>query len=282
MNRGVQARINLERHAKRTYLYALVCECFFFLLVLCSCFSFFRFFFFYVGGTATQEKKCRDCVTNGRGFSMLLVSTAVMPGSTAVTAVTQHQRQREETTATAIVAARTTTANHTTKTTREAQTATTAVAASTATTSSNIRSKYALLGQQSRFGDKLLGIRVDCPQNGTAVLKWLKQQQNINNYTDDNESNNRSNININTNITTNIRQTAGTRTAKHENMNAASQRYISTATKNNPLGHSHNHHQQKTQKGLTTINTGISNQLNINNQPISSFPCTAVTVSLRV
>ena len=30
-----------------------------------------------------------------------------------------------------------------------------------------------LLGPQSRFGDKLLVIRVVCPQNGTAVLKAL-------------------------------------------------------------------------------------------------------------
>ena len=30
-----------------------------------------------------------------------------------------------------------------------------------------------LLGPQSRFGDKLLGIWVVCPQNGTAVLKGL-------------------------------------------------------------------------------------------------------------
>ena len=31
-----------------------------------------------------------------------------------------------------------------------------------------------LLEPQSRFGDKLLGIRVVCPQNGTPVLKGLK------------------------------------------------------------------------------------------------------------
>ena len=31
----------------------------------------------------------------------------------------------------------------------------------------------ALLGPQSRFGDKLLEIRLVCPQNGTAVLKGL-------------------------------------------------------------------------------------------------------------
>ena len=31
------------------------------------------------------------------------------------------------------------------------------------------------LEPQSRFGDKLLEIRVVCPQNGTAVLKGLRQ-----------------------------------------------------------------------------------------------------------
>ena len=30
-----------------------------------------------------------------------------------------------------------------------------------------------LLELQSRFGDEPLGIRVDCPKNGTAVLKGL-------------------------------------------------------------------------------------------------------------
>ena len=30
------------------------------------------------------------------------------------------------------------------------------------------------LEPQSRFGDKVLEIRVDCPQNGTAVLKGLQ------------------------------------------------------------------------------------------------------------
>ena len=30
-------------------------------------------------------------------------------------------------------------------------------------------------GPQSRLGDKLLGIRVACPQNGTAVLQRVKK-----------------------------------------------------------------------------------------------------------
>ena len=33
--------------------------------------------------------------------------------------------------------------------------------------------ELALLGLQSRFGDKLLQNRVECPQNGTAVLEGL-------------------------------------------------------------------------------------------------------------
>ena len=33
---------------------------------------------------------------------------------------------------------------------------------------------FNLLEPQSRFGDKLLGIRLVCPQHGTAVLKGLR------------------------------------------------------------------------------------------------------------
>ena len=33
------------------------------------------------------------------------------------------------------------------------------------------------LEPQSRFGDKVLEIRADCPQNGTAVLKGLRERQ---------------------------------------------------------------------------------------------------------
>ena len=36
-----------------------------------------------------------------------------------------------------------------------------------------------LLGPQSRFGDNSLGIRLVCPQTGTAVLKVLAALQGI-------------------------------------------------------------------------------------------------------
>ena len=42
-----------------------------------------------------------------------------------------------------------------------------------------IRQILTLIGLESRFGDKLLRIRVLCPQNGTAVLKGLTKCGNV-------------------------------------------------------------------------------------------------------